>query len=159
MLGQDSRGRQKPDEQLNKIDFNTLTTKALNVDRLDTGGLTVSRFLVCHKHGWNRSNDFSKKNLEHTSLKVENEVLNKLELLERREHMIGVLRHLHGRMPNLSGKMLENAVMELFSHGTTCEWQTCAVGMDSWVRFSIAQKTQSDAHSPSGQLHTGVIDC
>ena len=142
VLGQDHRAKEKLESRLQTIDFDILTKKALNVDREDSSGATVSGFLVCYNHRWNEgNNDFSKKNLEYTSLAVEDEVLNKLRVRTADEHVKGVLRRLNGEMIDLSGKMLENAAMELFSCGTTYKWQTCAVGEGSWRGFRFAQKT------------------
>ena len=138
VLGQDGNAREKLDDRLtNGIDFNILTAKALNVDRLDSSGTTVSGFLVCYNHRWNEGSiDFSKKNLEYTSMEVEDAVLNQLWQRKPKENVNGVLRRLHGEIIDLSGKMLKSAAMQLLSCGTTYKWQACAVGEDSWVKLT-----------------------
>ena len=141
VLGKDDRAKQKLEDRLAKINFSTLTAKVLNVDREDSSGSTVSGFLVCYNHRWEGNYDFSKKNLEYTSVKVEDAVLTKLQLLRAEEYVDRVLNRLDGEIIDVSGKMLENAAMELLSCGAKYEWKSCAVGEESWVTFSVQQKT------------------
>ena len=141
VLGKDNHAEEKLEDGLAKINFSTLTAKVLNVDREDSSGSAVSGFLACYNHRWEGNYDFSKKNLEYTSVKVEDAVLTKLQVLTAEEYVEGVLNRLDGEIIDLSGKMLENAAMELLSCGAKYEWQACAVGKKSWVAFSVQQRT------------------
>merc|ERR1712110_560199 len=130
-LGEDDAAERKLASRLEQIDLSILTSVALNVDRENSDGNTVSGYIVCYKHRWEGNNDFSIINLEYTSLEVEGKVLNKLRVLSTKKHMQGVSRRLDGELVDLS--------VELLSRGTAYQWVSCEVGSD-WVQFTIAKK-------------------
>ena len=144
ILGEDDDAEEKLVSRLQHISLRILSSIALDVDEDNNDGSTVSGYLVCYDHKWDKGetrDDFSTKTLEYTSLAVEDAVMNKLRVLSTVEKMQGVLHRLDRELIDLSGKMLENAAMELLSRGTAHEWQSCEVGGSSWVQFKITKKS------------------
>ena len=112
VLGEDNDARFKLKSCLKGIDFEILTSIALNVDEGNLDRNRVSGYLVCYNHRWDEGNDdFSMKNLEYTSLAVEGAVVDKLCVLSTNKQMKAVLCRLDRELVDLSGKMLENAVV------------------------------------------------
>ena len=111
-------------------------------------GHNVSGYLVCYNNGWVEGHElFSEKNLEFTSLQVEEEVAARLHVKPMKEKMQCVLARMNGEILDMSGKMLESAAMELLSEGTSYSWEACEVGAAVWESFSMTKKTKKRVFS------------
>ena len=142
VLGEDDRAEEKLAARLEDISLDSLTSIALNVDR-EEKGKNVSGYLVCYDNRFvEGATRFSTKNLEYTSVLVEEEVAKRLHTKPTKEKMLNVLKRLDGEMLDLSGKNLEDVAMELLSEGTAFSWLSCEVGTanPSWRPFSMTKR-------------------
>jgi hypothetical protein len=110
--------------RVREVSVDVLTSIALNVDQLHRGN-NVSGFLVCYDNRLVEQNRFSTKNLEDTSLLVEEAVASRLHIKPLREKMQVVLDRLNGEKLDISGKVLESVAMELLSKGRDYAWVSC----------------------------------
>ena len=140
VLGEEVRADEELTGRLKEISLEVLTSIALNVDR-EPKGNNVSGYLVCYDNRLVEQNRFSTKNLEYTSLKVEEEVATKLRTKPLRDKMQVVLNRLNGEALDMSGKILEDVAMELISQGRACDWVTRRVGAAEWVPFATNKRT------------------
>jgi hypothetical protein len=142
VLGEDVRAGEKLIARLENISLDILTSIALDVDREETGN-NVSGYLVCYDNRFvEGATRFSTKNLEYTSVLVEEEVAKRLHTKPTKEKMCNVLKRIDGEMLDLSGKNLEDVAMELLSEGTAFSWLSCEVGTanPSWRPFSMRKR-------------------
>ena len=142
VLGEDMDGAAKLTSCLKEISVDILSSIALNIDR-EAQGNNVSGYLVCYDNRLVEGHErFSEKNLEFTSLQVEEEVAARLHVKPMKEKMQCVLARMNGEILDMSGKMLESAAMELLSEGTSYSWEACEVGAAVWESFSMTKKTK-----------------
>lgn len=142
VLGEDVRAGEKLIARLENISLDILTSVALNVDREEKGN-NVSGYLVCYDNRLvTGASRFSTKNLEYTSVLVEEEVAKRLHTKPTKEKMLNVLKRIDGEMLDLSGKNLEEVAMELLSKGAAFTWCSCEVGTanPSWRPFSMTKR-------------------
>ena len=127
---------------MENISLDILTSIALHVDREERRN-NVSGYLVCHDNRFvEGTTRFSTKNLEYTSVLVEEEVAKRLHTKPTKEKMSNVLKRINGEMLDLSAKNLEDVAMELLSEGTAFSWLSCEVGTanPSWRPFSMTKR-------------------
>ena len=149
VLGEDRDAAAKPTSRLKEISVDILSSIALNIDR-EQQGHNVSGYLVCYDSRWVEGDErFSKKNLEYTSLQVEEEVAARLHVKPMKVKMQGVLERMNGLIIDMSGKMLESAAMELLSEGTLYSWESRKVGSadSAWQPFSMTKKKKMLVYS------------
>ena len=124
MLGENRDAAAKLTSRWKEISVDILSSIALNIDR-EQQGHNVSGYLVCYDSRGDEGDErFSKKNLEYTSVQVEEEVVARLDVKPMKVKMQGVLERMNGLIIDMSGKMLESAAMELLSEGTLYSWES-----------------------------------
>jgi hypothetical protein len=102
----------------------------------------VSGYLVCYDNRLvsKEEHRFSTKNLEYTSLQVEEAVANELRTKPLKEKMQAILIRLDGEALDISGKMLESVALELLSQGSDYRWVSRQVGTTDWVSFKTTKR-------------------
>ena len=140
VLGEQTDAEEQLIARLKGISVDVLTSIALNVDRKAEGN-NVSGYLICYDNRLIQQNRFSTKNLEYTSLEVEEAVASRLQTKPLKEKMQAILKRLNGEMLDISGKMLEDVAMELLSQGRGYAWKLCQVGTANWVPFATTKRT------------------
>jgi hypothetical protein len=143
VLGEETGADDELTSRLTRVSVDVLTSIALNVDREDAGD-NVSGYIVCYDNRLVATKDrFKTKNLEYTSLKVEEEVAKMLAIKPVEDKMIAVLGRLNGVATDVSGKMLESVAMELLSKGSVYAWDSRQVETPDWDQFPFATRQRT----------------
>ena len=139
VLGEQTDADEQLTARLKEISVDVLTSIALNIDRQAEGN-NVSGYLVCYDNRFIEQNRFSTKNLEYTSLEVEEEVASRLQTKPLKDKMQAILKRLNSEILDISGKMLEAVAMELLSQGRAYSWKSREVGTVNWVPFATRKR-------------------
>ena len=129
--------------RLANISLSVLQSKALNIDRTETGN-NVSGYILCYNNKQEDESRFTTPVLEFTSQEVEDKVQEMLNNRPFVEKAKTVLARLNKEVVDLSGKNLEAVATELLSkgtYGTGYQWQSKEVGGEGrWSTFILTKR-------------------
>ena len=130
-------------ERLANVSVHVLQSKALNIDRKDSGD-NISGYILCYNNKQEDGSRFTRKVLEFTSAEVESRVQQIVDDLPLKDKATTVLARLNDQVVDLSGQNLEAIGTELLSkgtHGTEYKWQSKVVGgQGNWSTFNTTKR-------------------